>query len=407
MPNEVIQVNNSMILASRFTNSINGLLTISEHRDKRSKILENSYVEKECASQQNYKINQRDHQRSVARKKHSLHSQKSSIEFHLHSKKDSKSELLSITEKAISKLFHWEGLGKWDEDYAVEVTTIYQILCNKKGEKCAILKDMILDQLLIGISASKEDKVIRVSVSILTTIVAANKSVIEDIKKKGLQLSDLASALKRNVHEAAILFYLMNPSPTEIKTLELLPALVGVVCSPNSYKGRPASLPTPLTASLMIIGVLVSSFDHATNNVHLAEISYPNVLHGLLDVARDSNIEELISWATILVKCVQYDGHCRRYISRLAPMAPFSRLLESNMKHARCIALEFFHEVLCIPRYENMLQIFNILNRFYDDNGSHLKLRTKLKNAWFLSNCDTALSSNVISMVDEIYIGIP
>jgi hypothetical protein len=157
----------------------------------------------------------------------------------------------------------------------------------------------------------------------------------------------------------------------------------------------------------MIIGVLVSSFDHATNNVHLAEISYPNVLHGLLDVARDSNIEELISWATILVKCVQYDGHCRRYISRLAPMAPFSRLLESNMKHARCIALEFFHEVLCIPRYVNMLQIFNILNWFYDDNASHLKLRTKLKNAWFLSNCDTAPSSNVISMVDEIYIGIP
>ncbi|XP_024194491.1 putative E3 ubiquitin-protein ligase LIN-1 isoform X1 [Rosa chinensis] len=350
VPNEVSQVNNSMILSSRFTNSINGLLTISEHRDKRSKTHQNLYVQKEYASQRNYRINQRDHQRSVARKKHSSHSQKSSIELRLHSTKDSKSELLSITEKAISKLFQWEGLGKWDEDYAVEVTTIYQILCNKKGEKCAVLKDMILDQLLIGISASKEEKVIRVSVSILTTIVAANKSVIEDIKKKGLQLSDLASALKRNVHEAAILFYLMNPSPTEIKTLELLPALLGVVCSPNSYKGRPASVPTPLTASLMIIGVLVSSFDHATNNVHLAEISYPNVLHGLLDVARDSNIEELISWATILVKCIQYDGNCRRYISRLAPMAPFSRLLECKMKHARCIALEFFHEVLCIPR---------------------------------------------------------
>nr|XP_011462732.1 PREDICTED: putative E3 ubiquitin-protein ligase LIN-1 isoform X3 [Fragaria vesca subsp. vesca] len=348
IPNEVIQVNNSMILSRRFTNSINGLLSISEHRDKRSK--QNSYVQKECASQQNYRINQRDHQRSIARKKHSSRSQQSSIELRLHSTKDSKSELLSITEKAISKLFHWEGLGKWDEDYAVEVTTIYQILCNKKGEKCAVLKDMILDQLLIGISASKEEKVIRVSVSILTTIVAANKSAIEDIKKKGLQLSDLASALKRNVHEAAILFYLMNPSPTEIKTLELLPALLGVVCSPNSYKGRPASLPTPLTASLMIIGVLVSSFDHATNNVHLAEISYPNVLHGLLDVARDSNIEELISWATILVKCIQYDGNCRRFISRSAPLAPFSRLLECKMKHARSIALEFFHEVLCIPR---------------------------------------------------------
>ncbi|KAI5349495.1 hypothetical protein L3X38_002382 [Prunus dulcis] len=111
---------------------------------------------------------------------------------------------------------------------------------------------MILDQLVAGISTSKEEMVIRASVSILTSIVAANKSAIEDIKKKGPQLSDLASALKRDVHEAAIL-----------------------------YKGRSESLPTPLTASLMIIEVLVTAFDHCTNNMHLAEISSPKVLHGL------------------------------------------------------------------------------------------------------------------------------
>ncbi|VVA16761.1 PREDICTED: putative E3 ubiquitin-ligase [Prunus dulcis] len=140
---------------------------------------------------------------------------------------------------------------------------------------------MILDQLLAGISTSKEEMVIRASVSILTSIVAANKSAIEDIKKKGLQLSDLASALKRNVHEAAILFYLMNPSPAEIKSLEILPILAGVMCNSNSYMGRSESLPTPLTASLMIIEVLVTAFDHCTNNMHLAEISSPKVLHGL------------------------------------------------------------------------------------------------------------------------------
>ncbi|CAL2226961.1 unnamed protein product [Prunus armeniaca] len=139
---------------------------------------------------------------------------------------------------------------------------------------------MILDQLLAGISTSKEEMVIRASVSILTSIVAANKSAIEDIKKKGLQLSDLASALKRDVHEAAILFYLTNPSPAEIKSLEILPILAGVMCNSNIYKGRSESLPTPLTASLMIIEVLVTAFDHCTNNM-LAEISSPKVLHGL------------------------------------------------------------------------------------------------------------------------------
>ncbi|KAI5349502.1 PREDICTED: putative E3 ubiquitin-ligase [Prunus dulcis] len=366
VPKEAPEVNHSMLLGSRCP--INLTLTISEHRDKKPNILRSCYVENECASQKNYKINQMDHQRSNSRRKQNLHTPKSFLEVSLYSAKDSKSELLGITEKAISKLLYLEGLGKWDEDCALEVTTIYELLGKKNGEKCAILKDMILDQLLAGISTSKEEMVIRASVSILTSIVAANKSAIEDIKKKGLQLSDLASALKRNVHEAAILFYLMNPSPAEIKSLEILPILAGVMCNSNSYMGRSESLPTPLTASLMIIEVLVTAFDHCTNNMHLAEISSLKVLHGLIDVARISNIEESISWATVLVKCIQYDGHCRRYISKQAPVAPFVHLLESNKKHAKLIALEFFHEVLCMPRSSAII----FLKRLHQEGSTNI-----------------------------------
>lgn len=343
MRKEVLEVNNSALLASGFASSIKSLnLTLFEHRDKKSKTF-----------RQHCMINQMDHQQSGARRKHNFRGHEVSS----HPAKDSKSELFHMTEKAISKLLYSEGLGKWEEDHVVEVTTIYEILGKKNGENCAVLKDMILDQLLAGISSSTEDIVIRASISILTSIAAANKSVIEDVKKKGLQLSDLASALKRNVQEAAVLFYLMNPTPAEIKTFELLPTLAGIMCTSNSYKCRSGSLPSPMTACLMITEILVTAFDHATNNMHLAEISSPNVLEGLLDVARDTNIEELISLATILVKCIQYDGDSRRYISKLAPVAPFVRLLESNNKHAKFIALEFFHHALCMPRYENILQI--------------------------------------------------
>ncbi|GAA0167431.1 hypothetical protein LIER_43790 [Lithospermum erythrorhizon] len=77
--------------------------------------------------------------------------------------------------------------------------------------------------LLKAISTSKEEKVIRASVCILTTMISANRSIADDVKRKGLRLYDLATALRRNVHEAATLIYLINPSPAEIKTLELLP----------------------------------------------------------------------------------------------------------------------------------------------------------------------------------------
>ncbi|XP_022760584.1 putative E3 ubiquitin-protein ligase LIN-1 isoform X2 [Durio zibethinus] len=267
-------------------------------------------------------------------------------------RRDSKSELLEIIENAVSKLCLSDEFEKSGKDYAVEVIAIYRMLNNKQGVKYTMLKDVILDQLLIAVSTSKEETVIRASVTVLTTIISANISLIEDIKRKGLQLTDLARALKHNVHEAATLIYLIRPSPAEIKTLELLPTLVEVICTSNSYRCmlQKSLMLTPPAASLMIIEVLVTAFDYATNNMHLAAINSPRVLSGLLDVARNHSLEEHISLATILVKCMQFDGQCRKHISQVIPVAPFINLLQSKEKRAWFMALEFFHEILRIPR---------------------------------------------------------
>ncbi|CAA3003071.1 E3 ubiquitin- ligase LIN [Olea europaea subsp. europaea] len=258
---------------------------------------------------------------------------------------------IGLFQKMISKLCFTKQLENCEGEYTVEMKTIYKLLNNKSGLKYSILKDVILDQLLMDISTSKEEQVVRTSVSILSTIVTENKSVVEDVKRKGLQLSDLATALKRNVHEAVILIYLLNPSPADIKTLELLPCLVEVVCSSQSYKvGVRSLLLTPPAASLMLIEVLVTEFDYETNNMHVAAISSPRVLSGLLHVPRQNNLEEFVSLASIFVKCMRFDGKCRKYILESSPVATFVSLLWSNQKRATNIALEFFHELLRMPR---------------------------------------------------------
>lgn len=252
-----------------------------------------------------------------------------------------------------------EVLGNDDEKYLSEVTMIYQILNGKQGVKYSMLKDVILDQLLTAISSSEEKTVIKASMTALTKIISVNRTAIDEVKKKGLNLSHLANALKQNVQEAAILIYLIKPSPTEIKSLELLPALVDVVASTSSsssYTFRPSPpLLTPPAASLMIIEVLVTAFDHATNTMHLAEISSPSVLGGLLDVAKSGNSGEFISLARVLVKCMEFDGINRKYIYQLTRVAPFAHLLQSKDREEIFIALQFLHEVLKIPRYNIIL----------------------------------------------------
>lgn len=248
-----------------------------------------------------------------------------------------------------------EVLGNADEKYVSEVTMIYQMLNRKEGFKYSMLKDVILDQLFTAISSSEEKTVIKASMTALTKIISVNRTALEEVKRKGLNLSHLANALKQNVQEAAILIYLIKPSPTEIKSLELLPALVDVVAStPSSscYTFRPSPpLLTPPAASLMIIEVLITAFDHATNTMHLAAISSPSVLCGLLDVAKSGNSGEFISLASILVKCMQFDGLNRKYIYQHTRVAPFAHLLQSKDREEIFIALQFLHEVLKIPRY--------------------------------------------------------
>ncbi|XP_058212483.1 putative E3 ubiquitin-protein ligase LIN isoform X2 [Rhododendron vialii] len=293
----------------------------------------------------------RSSKRSIKRSKQNQYFPRKPTRVCSHPQNGSEIEFLGILEKAISKLCFSEGLGRFDEDHTVEIVRTYEMLSNKRGVKYTLVKDIILDQLLTAISTSKEVRVIRASVAILSTLASVNKGVIQDINKNGLPLCNLASALKRNVHEAAVLIYLINPPPAAIKTLELLPTLVEVVSTSKRYKGGLASLlPTPPAASLMIIEVLVTSFDYGTNNMHLAAINSPRVLSGLLNAPRNNNMEDFTSLATILVKCMRFDGQCRKYISKSAPVGPFLSLLRSNQERAKFIALEFFNEILCMPR---------------------------------------------------------
>ncbi|CAI8584680.1 unnamed protein product [Vicia faba] len=255
------------------------------------------------------------------------------LEFHLFDHASSRLRLGLKNHEESSNMKLQTSLGKYGEEYIVNTASIFESLICSSGTNYGSLKDVILDELLIVISTSKEEKELRASVSILTTIVSRNKSIIEDVKKK------------------------------DIKTLELLPILVEIVCASSqscykSNKQEESLLMTPHAASLMIIEELVTSFDYATNNMHLEAISSPHFLSGLFEVAKNDNLEEFFSLTTILIKCMQFDSQCRKYVSKFTPLAPFLHLLDAENIRAKCTALEYFHEILCIPRSSaiNLLQ---------------------------------------------------
>lgn len=271
----------------------------------------------------------------------------------LHLENNSHIEILRKFEKTVSALCSSEGLKKC-EDAGLELSTVsvWDILKNETGTKYNLLKEVILAELLNVISTSKEENVVRALVAVLLVLISANGLLIEDIKRKDSHLYDMASALKQNVHEAAIVIYLLSPSPTEVKALEILPALVEVACKSKSYMDGPLSFPlTPATASIMMIEALVTKCDYASNNVHLETITSSQILSRLMNAAKYMNLIEGASLVTILVSCMRFDGNCRNYLSQAIPVSAFLHLLNSNKRHAKFAALEFFHEILHMPRY--------------------------------------------------------
>ncbi|KAG9443806.1 hypothetical protein H6P81_015146 [Aristolochia fimbriata] len=247
--------------------------------------------------------------------------------------------ILGICEKTLLRLCSSEA--------NLEFSAIWGILKQKSERKCSLLK-VDLEQLLSVISISKEDQLVRASVSIILVLLSENEDLIEDIKRI-IPLCDLACALKRSVHEAAVLIYLLKPSPIKLSELELLPALVETTCNSNTSNLDYVSLPlTPNAAAVRLIESLVTNFGIEANN--LAILCSPPILSRLVNVTCIRNVDEGTSVVTILLSCMRFDEDCRSYLSQITPMGTFLHFLLSSDQKAKRTALEYFHEILRLPR---------------------------------------------------------
>ncbi|OAY65169.1 putative E3 ubiquitin-protein ligase LIN-1, partial [Ananas comosus] len=228
--------------------------------------------------------------------------------------KDTQIEILERFEKAVKFA-----------DSEFEFTNILDLL------EYGTIKRDILEQLMDSIS-TQEGKVIRASVYILLLLISEDRSILEDIKRKESFLYDLGNALKRN--------------------------LCGVACNSKGLKGLSLLPITPTAASISMIEVLVTSFDYVTNNIHLAAISSLPILSKLVNVAMNNNLEEGVALAAILVRCMRLNGNCKNFLSQVTPVDPFLHLLKRKERRAKFTALEYFYEILQMPRSSaiNLLQ---------------------------------------------------
>lgn len=263
------------------------------------------------------------------------------------SKSRKQAKMMKGFEKAVSTLYF--------SDKSSEISSIWEILLIKDDSKYERLKGVILDQLLNVIATSKEEELIRASISVLLVLSSENNSVVDEIKKHKRCLHDLAHVLRRNVQEAASLMYVMNPSPQQINDLNILHCLVEIVCSTKNSKLSSISYcMTPTKASIAMIEMLVTKLDFTDSCKNLSVVCSQDFISTLLEAPKYKNMEEGAAVANIVLMCMRYDRNFRSYISEAAPVAELLRLFICNHKQPKFNSLELLNEMLHVPRYSNL-----------------------------------------------------
>ncbi|KAH9320860.1 hypothetical protein KI387_015499 [Taxus chinensis] len=245
------------------------------------------------------------------------------------------------------------------EEAVLTIKYLWADLENKTEAESALLRAAVVDQLMEILLASRVEDVLRAAICILSVLVIREKFIVHYILKNDPELCFVTDILKRmKIYEAAILLYLLEPSAIQMKTLELLPILVEVIYNGNHYVNGPISLPwMPSAVAVMMIEILVASFDYLTNDSHLQVIISLNILPGLLDILKSENMEVRVAAAFVLTQCMRSDGTCRHYISQRTPMASIVQLLHTANRRCRSVALEFIAEVICLQRNSFMVGI--------------------------------------------------
>ncbi|XP_010915863.1 putative E3 ubiquitin-protein ligase LIN-1 [Elaeis guineensis] len=224
---------------------------------------------------------------------------------------------------AISHLCTSEILGE-SEMAVLQIERFWRESRMEPEILAALSKPAVINGFVEILFNSVNPQVLRVTVFLLSELASKDKSVVQTLTRVDSDVECMVALFKKGLVEAVVLIYLLTPPWQSLIEMDTLEALMMTI--KRDEEDLLGMCVKPRTASIFILGQILRREDHKSAPTIVGMLISERVVERVIPSLEADLVEEQITVAGILLRCMKEDGYCRNIIADKAQLAP---LLES------------------------------------------------------------------------------
>lgn len=214
----------------------------------------------------------------------------------------------------------------------------------------------VIQGILQVLSASNDDEILELLISILAQIVTKKVSVESILLNLDPQLDIFMKLLRNNnlFLKAAAVLYVMKPSAKQMIAMDWIPLVLRVLEFGDQLQTLFSIQICPRKAAYYFFDQLLMCFEedkNMDNARHFVSLGGLKLLQQRLEIGDTYEKNKVVS---IISYCIQADKGCRHYVAKnLNKESLISLLLPTNQRVSQGHAFALLTEISCLHRYNN------------------------------------------------------
>ncbi|KAL3522980.1 hypothetical protein ACH5RR_015814 [Cinchona calisaya] len=227
----------------------------------------------------------------------------------------------------------------------------------------AISKSHVIEAILEVLSASSDNEILELAISVLAQIATKKELNAKIILNFDPQLDIFMKLLRDNslFLKAAVLLYLVRPKAKQMIAMEWIPLVLRVLEFGDQSQTLFSIHCSPQVAAYYFLDQLLNCFDEDKNIENARCVVSLGGLNLLVRRMEIGDICEKNKAASIIYCCIQADGSCRHYLAQNLNKESLICLLVLRDETTQHQAFALLRELFCLHRHYQRTELLNEL----------------------------------------------
>ncbi|KAG1335071.1 RING-type E3 ubiquitin transferase [Cocos nucifera] len=272
---------------------------------------------------------------------------------------------------AISHLCTSEILGE-SEMAVLQIERFWRESRMEPEILAALSKPAVVNGFVEILFNSVNPQVLRVTVFLLSELASKDTSVVQTLTQVDSDVECMVALFKKGLVEAVVLIYLLTPPWESLIEMDMLEALMMTI--KREEEDLLGMCVKPRTASIFILGQILRREDHKSAPTIVGMLISERVVESVIPSLEADLVEEQITAAGILLRCMKEDGYCRNIIADKAELAPVLESFAMVSDVDQFEIIQFLSELVKLNRRTFNEQLLHIIK----DEGVFSMMHTLL-----------------------------